>query len=1686
MVRAKKQKFGEKANDYVVDLALSELGSSKTACAILANRIAIHKASVDLGRIIEKFLEISVGVPARRAFGEAFRDRHEFAVAPLAGDILTLWISQLNVALSVIESDFLSPKCVFPEDCQIRFIDRLYCLLEWIAVGESRGEGVGLTTVCINIFNSLMRDRRRCVDVANGVEVLIDLPDWMAPSSMFPAMVTDFLQAVLLSDFAVAQQIQISLRVHGRTNLKKLVADSSLQEAAVRDMPILERIIASCLTKCAPGEATGATKPNSDQIIPIATFPDLSEFEVSPVVDCVLDKLFAHFNTFVDRPALSIESTCVIVSAILSEFARLGVVDARFQLIQKKYVTELITTASKRIWGLANIENPHPEEFATNILKAWAQCVNGSSGFISGFVLELIKNEFAREDGPAQSDSQVISYTNYGVCGAIFQLMEGEDTKVDSSLVCGILGILSKRFEIACQPKFLGRFDSPFQIDALVGAVAICVDHLKKSADPTPEIESDMDEGDDEAEVDDEALADMEDDALVEEGLVDMDESSDSDGELDNMDELEDGDEVVSTGDIGELDIDLDEDRFAQMNNPESGDEETSSDEEERDPYVNPEEESSSGEDDDDEDEEDYDEMYDGYDDWEGNDEVYDDVDWEEDDEDDDEEEGGVVIEGDDPYFNQIVEDDQSTYAHDLPYGSPLTGPIVPKEPASMSEATVEFAKQRLNVLLEGVPVVHADEDNNESDDDDDSEDSDNDSLEDQLVGMNGLSLEERLSIQQALGMDAPESEEDDGWVLPPGMFVGPGGPHPFGPQGGSHPFGSQGRQLVVEMPGDMDPRVQARMLAGMINNYNPNVGAGRQSGRPQKRRQGSGEFHIQSTIPSPPEVETLCATLGNTGAEDSLVRISRVCLPVLLRRENFMDKKSCVEYFFYQICLFDQSRKALLEGMFSLLVRFVGNGTVWSVPNDNAVLSQIGLFGRLKEVLQDLNSPAQCRTVGSGRVVNMFVFLLTHVPRVGNWFANSLSVSESMDENNWCLRATPEKRRSVANTPTRHGGNTSSDGEGPLTRTVSARQHSFPTRKVSPVSVLIKMLFTPFVIGSPSHALLILSAVFHTVTTCTNLQISNACVQILCEYLIESKNRLRHMPEFDKAVDKDSEILIALGKLTDMKLVVWQKLANTGSKLVAEMLAKLVLQPIIHCVPLARVFKTARLAFGSEFSDFSSSIIGIETLWNFINERLSIHNNLLLGKPSIAQQRLAASQTSLVESGDNESPTAKIATLETISKLIPLVELFIIATSGPGPALIEFVTRHRRPINSMIKSRPGLLNKAFAPLVEHCPHLLDFDNKRAFFKAKLKSEQGVAPAIKISVRRDDVFRDSYSKLQIRPAAEWRGKLSVSFNGEEGVDAGGLVREWFGILAREIFNPNYALFTPASGRPSTFLINPASCVNPDHIHYYRFCGRFVGKAVFDNQRIDAYFVRSFYKHMLGKEVTWRDMETTDPEYFKNLNWILENDMTDVDYYYFTVEQNEFGKLKVVELMPGGEDIRVTEANKHEYVRLVCEHKLTRGVEEQLKAFLQGFHELIPEAIVGKLFDDRELEMLISGLPSIDIDDLHKHTDYVHYTEESDQIKWFWKALGTFSADELAWFLQFVTGSTQVPLEGFKGLAGMNGPQRFSIHRIKVEDRLPTAHTCFNQLDLPEYPSYDVLETKLKQAVREGHSGFGFI
>ena len=113
--------------------------------------------------------------------------------------------------------------------------------------------------------------------------------------------------------------------------------------------------------------------------------------------------------------------------------------------------------------------------------------------------------------------------------------------------------------------------------------------------------------------------------------------------------------------------------------------------------------------------------------------------------------------------------------------------------------------------------------------------------------------------------------------------------------------------------------------------------------------------------------------------------------------------------------------------------------------------------------------------------------------------------------------------------------------------------------------------------------------------------------------------------------------------------------------------------------------------------------------------------------------------------------------------------------------------------------------------------------------------------------------------------------------------AGGLLREWYGIMARELFNPDYALFTISQGEKATYLPNRMSECNPNHLSYFKFAGRIVAKAIFDNKLLDCYFTRSFYKHILGKPVSYTDMEAEDYTFYQGLVYLLEHDIADLGY-----------------------------------------------------------------------------------------------------------------------------------------------------------------------------------------------------------
>ncbi|KAM9826292.1 E3 ubiquitin-protein ligase NEDD4 isoform 1-T1 [Syngnathus typhle] len=380
-------------------------------------------------------------------------------------------------------------------------------------------------------------------------------------------------------------------------------------------------------------------------------------------------------------------------------------------------------------------------------------------------------------------------------------------------------------------------------------------------------------------------------------------------------------------------------------------------------------------------------------------------------------------------------------------------------------------------------------------------------------------------------------------------------------------------------------------------------------------------------------------------------------------------------------------------------------------------------------------------------------------------------------------------------------------------------------------------------------------------------------------------------------------------------------------------------------------------------------------------------------------------------------------------------------------------------------------------------PYSRDYKQKYDYFRKKLEKPVNIPNKFSIKVRRNAVLEDSYRQILVVKRADLlKAKLWVEFEGEKGLDYGGLAREWFFLMSKEMFNPYYGLFEYSATDNYTLQINPNSGLcNEDHLTYFKCIGRVAGMAVWHGKLLDAFFIRPFYKMMLQKSITLQDMESVDGEYFNSLKWILENDPTDLDLM-FTIDEELFGQTHQHELKPNGAEIVVTNENKKEYIHLVMQWRFVNRIQKQMTAFKDGFFELIPQDVI-KIFDENELELLMCGLGDVDVNDWRQNTKYKSgYNADHVVIHWFWKAVLLMDAEKRIRLLQFVTGTSRVPMNGFAELYGSNGPQRFTIELWGTRDKLPRAHTCFNRLDLPPYESFEELREKLNIAI-ENAQGF---
>ncbi|EFJ14954.1 hypothetical protein SELMODRAFT_119297 [Selaginella moellendorffii] len=347
-----------------------------------------------------------------------------------------------------------------------------------------------------------------------------------------------------------------------------------------------------------------------------------------------------------------------------------------------------------------------------------------------------------------------------------------------------------------------------------------------------------------------------------------------------------------------------------------------------------------------------------------------------------------------------------------------------------------------------------------------------------------------------------------------------------------------------------------------------------------------------------------------------------------------------------------------------------------------------------------------------------------------------------------------------------------------------------------------------------------------------------------------------------------------------------------------------------------------------------------------------------------------------------------------------------------------------------------------------------------------LLSKFPISESEEIRIHRHDILKDSYEELGQRSAEKLKKfQLSVHFRGEEG-EGEGLGREWFQVVSQAIVEEQALLFSPVG---DCYQPNPSSASCPGHLSYFKFVGRLAAKAIIDSQKLDIRFTRSFYKHILGREVTYMDME---PEVSKSLVWLLENKVEESMGLSFSIDDHSDGRkeMAIHDLIPGGRDVPVTEENKHDYVNHVADYRLTGSIKPQIDAFLDGFYELISKDLIS-IFDVKELELLMSGPPDVDVEELQKvarceHTYCI--------LKWFWDAVNGFCKEDKVRLLKFMTGSSKISNTGILITEGGEWNQ------------LPTAYTCSGTIVLPHYQSREQLEEKLLLAIREGCEGFGFV
>ncbi|KAL7544039.1 hypothetical protein ACHAXR_013506 [Thalassiosira sp. AJA248-18] len=379
--------------------------------------------------------------------------------------------------------------------------------------------------------------------------------------------------------------------------------------------------------------------------------------------------------------------------------------------------------------------------------------------------------------------------------------------------------------------------------------------------------------------------------------------------------------------------------------------------------------------------------------------------------------------------------------------------------------------------------------------------------------------------------------------------------------------------------------------------------------------------------------------------------------------------------------------------------------------------------------------------------------------------------------------------------------------------------------------------------------------------------------------------------------------------------------------------------------------------------------------------------------------------------------------------------------------------------------------------------NLLQMESQVEMFKAMMgdieykegTNEVEVEPYYQLEIEREHLVEQTLEKVKAADPKDIRKRLRISFKGEEGIDAGGVTKEFFQLLSEELFDVHSGLWSNKYGDE----INWFNSDNTWDEKGYELIGVLFGLALYNSVLLDVRFPLAVYRKILGLPLGLEDL--MDEELRRGLKQLLEYDGDDVEDIFclsFEVTWVEMGEERQLELKPNGANTPVTNDNREEYVLRYVRWVLVDSIESQWNTFQTGVMRIMEDSSLD-LFLPEELELLVVGTPELDFQALEGNTKYEGgYDKESDVVKNFWVFIKEATYEDQVKLLKFATSSTKAPIGGL-------GKMDFIIQRAGPDSQnLPTSHTCFNTLLLPDYGAdYEKLKALLGRAILECE-GFG--